>query len=389
MQPHFYAQLPLFTRFEDVTHPENYSPLPDDWVILIADVVGSTKAIDSGRYKDVNVVGASAIIAVLNAAGDIVVPYTFGGDGASLLVPGSLRPAAERALCGTRRMAHDSFGLELLVAAIPVAEVRAAGKDVRVAKFGASKNFSQAMFAGGGVAEGERFAKHPSTRAKYEIGDYADQSAANFSGLECRWQGIPARGGETISLLVQVQPHAVARTREIMDGVLADIRDIYGEGNEAQPVSAAQLNLCLGSDCGTAEAAVHSHGHGALYRAMLSRFIRFQTWVGERAMALRLRAGGVNWGEYKDHVVANTDYRKFDDVLRMVLDSTTAQRQRLEEKLSARLLRHELVYGIHVAEHALMTCLIFERGIAHAHFVDGADGGYAIAAQQMKEQLAS
>ena len=81
MQPHFYAQLPLFTRFEDVTHPENYSPLPDDWVILIADVVGSTKAIDSGRYKDVNVVGASAIIAVLNAAGDIVVPYTFGGDG--------------------------------------------------------------------------------------------------------------------------------------------------------------------------------------------------------------------------------------------------------------------------------------------------------------------
>ena len=98
MSRDFYAKLPLFTRFEDLTRTENYCALPDDWLILIADVAGSTAAIEAGRYKDVNVVGASCIMAVLNAAGKLDIPYVFGGDGASLLVPGSLRPAAERAL---------------------------------------------------------------------------------------------------------------------------------------------------------------------------------------------------------------------------------------------------------------------------------------------------
>ena len=166
MHRDFYAQLPLFTRFEEVTRPANYTALPGDWIILIADIVASTKSIEAGRYKDVNVVGASSIIAVLNASGNIAVPYTFGGDGASILVPDAILAQALQALRGTRRMARDSFGLDLLIAAIPVADIRAAGKDVSVAKFGASRDSAQAMFAGGGVAEAERFAKNPETRHK-------------------------------------------------------------------------------------------------------------------------------------------------------------------------------------------------------------------------------
>ncbi|MSQ50654.1 MAG: DUF3095 domain-containing protein [Betaproteobacteria bacterium] len=396
MHRHFYAQPRLFTHFEEVTRPANYTALPDDWVILIADVVASTQAIEAGRYKEVNVVGASCIIAVLNAAGKIAVPYTFSGDGASLLVPDFLLTQARQALRGARRMARDSFGLDLLIAAIPIADVRAAGKDVSVAKFGASKDFAQAMFAGGGVAEAERFAKNPETRHKYEIientgpagATVEDQASADFSGLECRWQGIQARGGETISLLVQVHRDAVARTQDILDSVLADISAIYGGGSEAQPVSTEQLNLCLGKHCVTAELAVRAHGRGALYKAFLAVTLRLQTWIADRAIALRVTVGGVNWGNYKTEVVANTDYRKFDDTLRMVLDSTTDQRARLELALEARRGRREVVYGVHVAKEALMTCLIFDRKSSHAHFVDGADGGYALAAQRMKAQLA-
>jgi hypothetical protein len=34
-----------------------------------------------------------------------------------------------------------------------------------------------------------------------------------------------------------------------------------------------------------------------------------------------------------------------------------------------------------------MTCLVFDRRGDHVHFVDGADGGYAMAALRMKERL--
>ncbi len=35
--------VPVLTRFEGVADSANYQPLPDDWVLATADIVGSTK----------------------------------------------------------------------------------------------------------------------------------------------------------------------------------------------------------------------------------------------------------------------------------------------------------------------------------------------------------
>ncbi len=94
----FYRRLKPLANFSEAFRFENYSPLPDDWLILMSDVVGSTKAIEEGRYKDVNMLGASTITAVLNAVSRLEIPYVFGGDGASLAVPPSCAVRAEEAL---------------------------------------------------------------------------------------------------------------------------------------------------------------------------------------------------------------------------------------------------------------------------------------------------
>jgi hypothetical protein len=88
-------------------------------------------------------------------------------------------------------------------------------------------------------------------------------------------------------------------------------------------------------------------------------------------------------------MATNTDARKFDEMLRMVLDSSLEQKDRLEALLKERHARGEIVYGIHLSPQALMTCLVFNLSGNHIHFVDGSDGGYAIAAQQMKQQIAA
>jgi hypothetical protein len=46
------------------------------------------------------------------------------------------------------------------------------------------------------------------------------------------------------------------------------------------------------------------------------------------------------------------------------------------------------VYGLHVTDHALMTCLVFNYSGKHLHFIDGADGGLFLAAKQFKERAA-
>ena len=48
-----------------------------------------------------------------------------------------------------------------------------------------------------------------------------------------------------------------------------------------------------------------------------------------------------------------------------------------------------LIYGIHRADAALMTCLVFdlEQG-EHVHFIDGSGGGFALAATGFKKRFA-
>ncbi len=129
----FYSQLPLLDNFRDITEPENFVDVPDDWYILVTDIRGSTKAIEAGRYKEVNLLGACSIVAVLNVVGKIEIPFVFGGDGASLLIGRSLLPAAKIALVATQQMAKTEFDMDLRVGAVPVKVVVAADFPVKIA----------------------------------------------------------------------------------------------------------------------------------------------------------------------------------------------------------------------------------------------------------------
>jgi hypothetical protein len=47
----FYASLPVFSDFTQVTDEARFATLPDGWVVGVADIVQSTKAIAENRYK--------------------------------------------------------------------------------------------------------------------------------------------------------------------------------------------------------------------------------------------------------------------------------------------------------------------------------------------------
>src|SRR5262249_14914638 len=116
----FYAELPVLRDFGGVTQPDNFAPLPSDWHVATCDVRNSTIAVEKGNYKNVNTVGAAAVTAVLNAAGELDIPFVFEGDGSAFCVPPGLLEDTKAALVKTQEMAQKSFGLELRVAAVPV-----------------------------------------------------------------------------------------------------------------------------------------------------------------------------------------------------------------------------------------------------------------------------
>ena len=57
----FYNSIPSFSDFASLTEDRHYQAVPGDWSVVLTDVKGSTQAIEAGRYKDVNRIGAAAM----------------------------------------------------------------------------------------------------------------------------------------------------------------------------------------------------------------------------------------------------------------------------------------------------------------------------------------
>jgi hypothetical protein len=382
----FYSQLPLLDNFLKITDLGNFVDVPEDWYIVVTDIRGSTKAIEAGKYKEVNLLGACSIVAVLNAAGETEIPFVFGGDGASLLMGPSLLPAAQKALLATQQLAKREFDMDLRVGAVPIKVVIAANYPVKIAKFKVSENYSQAVFIGG-LTRATELIKDPVAGNIYSIKNNGVSPKADFSGLECRWQDIPSKYGEIVTLLVMVRSDFDPQSHQFYRNILKKIQYIYGKENSLNPIDSKNLKLTLNSAKLIKETLVRASSASWLDRQLYLSKIQLETALGSLLMNLKVKTEELDWGVYKDMAIAATDYRKFDDMLRMVISGNEWRRKKLTRYLERNYREGKLVYGLHVSDRALMTCLVFERGGRQVHFVDGADGGYALAAKDMKQRM--
>jgi hypothetical protein len=373
----FYATLPVQRGFRSLMDPARYAPLPEDWSVGIADVVQSTKAIAEKRYKAVNMAGAAVIASVTNALGEHDFPFVFGGDGASFAVPPRDADKAREALAATAAWADGELGLTLRVALIPVADIRAQGFDVRVARYGPSENLSYAMFAGGGLAWADLALK----RGEFAIAPAPPGSWPDLTGLSCRFQEFRAARGLILSVLIIPAPGAdPAAFRALTEAIVALVEASPEAG---RPVPAG------GPTFGWPPQGVALETH-TLPRS--SRFKRARvlarTFVAFLIMRSGIRVGSFVPALYLQQVVENSDFRKYDDGLRMIIDCTPALAETLERRLAA--AAGTALYGAYRQDGAMMTCFTPSPARSdHVHFIDGAQGGYAAAASALKAAIAT
>jgi hypothetical protein len=381
----FYQQLPLYPDFTGLTEPTCYRDLPSDWLLVVSDVEGSTQAIQAGRYKEVNALGASVIIAVLNIVKPLSIPFIFGGDGASLCIPPGYNHQIESALLAARQLAKDSYQLHLRVGIVPVQIILDAGLSVKVARYQVSANYTQAMLSGGGLSYAEDLLKDVEKGKAFRL--ETGKTSADFSGLECRWNNIPSRQGQSVALLVRAVSSNELLAAQIYRQVLDKIQLIYGEQQDCHPINIAFLKVTHNQQKLGVETAIHTFGSGWVKQLQYRLKLLIKVTLGQILMTLGAKLAGVDWGEYKADVIDNTDCRKFDDMLRMILSGNEQQRMTLYDYLEGQRVAGELYYGMQISNSSLITCLIFQRQGEHVHFVDGADGGYAIASTQLKQQI--
>ncbi len=380
----FFENLNELTSLADAFDPERYRDVPADWVVLLTDVVNSTKAIRDGRYKEVNVAGAVAVVSVSNLFGHLRFPYVFGGDGATMLVPPVHAASCEAVLHDAAATMQAAFGLVVRVGAVAVGELIAENAPVRVARIRLSERYVQAALDGAGVALAEDWLK--SGRLEREPTSSVRASTAGFS---CRWDEIPSTSGETVALIVEaLDPIESARAATLQEAVFLVDR-IVGSPETRNPVAEGVQRHIRKRNAIDIEAAVHARGAGGFRRLIERTRVRFE--LRAHALIMRFRLPVTRVGKYlpdgKIHNIVNADVQKFDGRLKMVLACSTPARTSLEAKLSALEAADRIRYGIHVTDRAIMTCLIHAEAPEEVHFVDAADGGYAQAAAQLKAKI--
>jgi hypothetical protein len=371
----FYANVPVFEGFDRLVDAELYRPLPGTWQIGLADIVSSTKAIAAGSYKAVNMAGASVITAVANAIGTPDFPFVFGGDGASFAVPPECAARARAALAASIVYVRDELALALRAAMIGVSSIREHGLDVRIARFAPSPDVSYAMFSGGGLAWAERRMK----QGAFAVEPARAGSRPDLTGLSCRFESVPASRGVIVSLLVM--PAQGGATQEFWRLLLALLELTADNKQAGRPVLRDSLRVKWPPTGLELEARARRQTGRPLWIERLN--VAMRSLVSATLFRFAVPFGRFRPDVYLRELIENSDFRKYDDGLRMTLDCSPDLANKIEAFLADSARQGIARYGLHRQSDALVTCFTPSLFGKHFHFIDGAAGGYAMAAANL------
>ena len=383
MTSNFYRDLPRLTRFAQIFGAEGFQEVPDDWWVACTDVIGSTLAIEAGKYKEVNSAGSLAAMAIGNAFGGMDFPFFFGGDGMVCLVPGPDAPLVADLLAGTGERVKQAFGLDLRLGMIPVADLKARGKVLKLAKLEVSPHYCQAILEGDGFDEADRLLKEPGS--PYAIDPAKTRTTdPDFAGYTCRWEDFKSPKDETVALIVKFRRPDAAWAQTF----LTRIDTLLGSPAEHHPLR-AETHRPAGNKRLAAEVAVRTRGVRGWPWIKQMFIVKLQMLLGlfARVTRLHIQVGKKDLSKLIPDNLTSSDYRKYDNTLKMIVAIDKEARIALETLLKEARAEGSIFYGLHITDRAMITCLMHTGAGHEVHFVDACDGGYAYAAKQLKGQI--
>ena len=376
---HFWSEVPhqSIPVARLMAEADRFCDVPADWHVVLTDVKKSTQALSDGQHHLVNLVATGSIIAALNIArrADIRVPFFFGGDGATLVVPECLVAPILVALNQHRDNTRRNFGLELRVGSVPVASIYAVGHRLSMAKVRMSESFTIPVVLGQGLQHAERVIKGEDYMPPMPAVD----ESLNLDGMECRWDSIRPPKDQQVVLCLLVTVRDAARQGAVCSHVLKLLDDIFGPPQARSPVAVERLRLKPTFGVMLRESRARKGGLNPGYMAA----VWLRTLIGY--IYLRYVEAGRN---YLNGIAKLSDTLMIDGRINTVIAGTADQRRRLVAELDRMEAADDIRYGLHACEESVMCCYVRDRQNDHVHFIDGLGGGYTLAATALKQKLA-
>ncbi len=380
----FYKNLPEAPNLSESLEPTWLRPFPEDWAIIKSDMVASTRHIQAGRYKEVNSASGLLIIAAANVVGTMDFPFIFGGDGATLAIPESLLPRMRPVLVGVIRQIKEIFGFDFRLAVFSVREIYRRGLSLSCGVLQISARYRQASMVGTGIDWMEAEFKNPGSPFLADV-TREPFVQPDMKGFSCRWQDIPSPREETVALIVK--PRNPGVLREVIDLIHRTVPSM----KLAHPLRVTAQKMNFRTRQLRAEAvAMSGKTRGPRYWLWIY-LIKLQMFILRIILLLGISivVGKKNLARIPNDNVESSDTHKIENNFYTVLALKQSERESLQRNLDRLHRDGKIFYGMHISNRALLTCLIQLEVGEEVHFVDAADGGYAMASRQLKEQMAA
>lgn len=381
----FYKDLPTIKEdLEDALVNESFfKSMPNDWHIIVTDIEHSTEEFHKGKYQEMNIISASSVILALNIADKygIDIPFIYGGDGASIVVPKKILGEVLESLATLRNNAKYNFGLSLRVGSISIENLKVHGYRLKIAKIKVVENYTQSIFLGIGLAEAEKMIKKDKRLQTKKEGE---NKKLNLSGLQCRWNEIQPPYHKKEILVLIVAPIKRKNQTLTYRKILADIESVYGSFKKRHPISSKEVT--------------HSSDFKTLSKASKVKFGRLNIFYTFYQMAksflskLYIKSNiklpiQIHEDYIPGDIATATDTLKIDGTLKTIVAGNKTQKEELLKKLEKREKRGEIVFGHFGTDSTTITCYVHKREKEYINFIDGTGGGYVRAAEELKNKI--
>jgi hypothetical protein len=161
--------------------------------------------------------------------------------------------------------------------------------------------------------------------------------------------------------------------------VITNLDEIYGNPQMRRPISVARLKMKTSLAKIALEMRARWGGVRPIYFmkgwvSMLLGYYYFRTPKGKY---------------YLTSLVDMSDTLVIDGRINTVISGTPQQRVLLQAALDSIEASGEILYGLHTSKESVISCYVRNLNDRHVHFVDGADGGYTMAAAMLKGKMNS
>ncbi|WP_405415242.1 DUF3095 family protein [Maribacter sp. Asnod1-A12] len=374
----FYKNLTPFkgSLIDLLSHEAGFTEVPNTWHIVVVDILNSTNAVANGNHHQVNLTATGAIISVLNTTKKVKrnneIPYFFGGDGATFIVPSIILDKVISVLDNYSVHIKRRVDLILRVGQIPVKDLIEKNVQLKIAKHQLTNQLTIPIVLGNGLKVAEDIIK---SNFKETTNSLFDEKLLNLEGMECRWDEINPDQSQTkvVCLLLDVNNEDLQK--EIYKKVLAQMDMEFGTFENRQPIKNTVLKLDPSPKKAWEEMKV------SLISTNWAYF--FKNWIQTNfgRFYLNLTSSGK---EYLKQIGQLSHTFMLDGMINTVFTAEQNKIDRFINFLDTLEADNKLKYGIHVTHASVMSCYVLDMRTSHSHFVDGTEGGYTSAAKMLK-----